>query len=204
MEGPGGYQFVGRTVQMWNRYRQTADFKDGKPWLLRFFDQVRFYPVSESELLKLREDFITGHFKLRVEETTFSLKQYNAFLQRNAASINAFKAKQQAAFEAERDRWTVEGKVEYISEITLDEADAQSELELPDGAQAVSAHVTGTVWKLLVKEGDRIDMGHPVLVIESMKMEFAVDAPVSGIVRQLFSKEGGHVSAGQVLFIIQR
>ncbi len=24
MEGPGGYQFVGRTVQMWNRYRQTA------------------------------------------------------------------------------------------------------------------------------------------------------------------------------------
>jgi urea carboxylase len=203
MEGPGGYQFVGRTVQMWNRYRQTADFKDGKPWLLRFFDQVRFYPVSESELLKLRKDFITGHFKLRVEETTFSLKQYNAFLQRNAASINAFKAKQQAAFEAERDRWTVEGKVEYISEITLDEAEAQSELDLPDGARAVSAHVTGTVWKLLVKEGDRIDMGHPVLVIESMKMEFAVDAPVSGIVHQLFSKEGGHVSAGQVLFIIQ-
>jgi urea carboxylase len=43
MEGPGGYQFVGRTVQMWNRYKQTADFKDGKPWLLRFFDQIRFY-----------------------------------------------------------------------------------------------------------------------------------------------------------------
>ena len=78
MEGPGGYQFVGRTVQMWNRYRQTAEFPGGKPWLLRFFDQIRFYPVSESELLKLRKDFIAGHFKLRVEETTFSLKQYNA------------------------------------------------------------------------------------------------------------------------------
>ena len=72
MEGPGGYQFVGRTVQMWNRYRQTADFKEGKPWLLRFFDQIKFYPVSESELLKLRQDFITGHFKLKVEEATFS------------------------------------------------------------------------------------------------------------------------------------
>ena len=35
MEGPGGYQFVGRTVQMWNRWRQTADFTEGKPWLLR-------------------------------------------------------------------------------------------------------------------------------------------------------------------------
>ena len=49
MEGPGGYQFVGRTLQMWNRWRQTADFTDGKPWLLRFFDQVRFFPVSEAE-----------------------------------------------------------------------------------------------------------------------------------------------------------
>ena len=52
MEGPGGYQFVGRTVQMWNRYRQSADFRDGKQWLLRFFDQIRFYPVSAEELLQ--------------------------------------------------------------------------------------------------------------------------------------------------------
>ena len=37
MEGPGGYQFVGRTIQMWNRLRSTASFKAGKPWLLRFF-----------------------------------------------------------------------------------------------------------------------------------------------------------------------
>lgn len=203
MEGPGGYQFVGRTVQMWNRYRQTADFKDGKPWLLRFFDQIRFYPVSESELLKLRKDFITGHFKLRVEETTFSLKQYNVFLQQNAVSISAFKAKQQAAFEAERDRWAAEGKAEYVSETTLGKADTQSELDLPDGAQAVSAHVTGTVWKLLVKEGQRVEVGSPVVIVESMKMEFAVEAPVSGIVHQLFCKEGGHVSAGQMLLIIQ-
>jgi urea carboxylase len=44
MEGPGGYQFVGRTVQMWNRFRAPADFQ--QPWLLRFFDQIRFYPVA--------------------------------------------------------------------------------------------------------------------------------------------------------------
>ena len=50
----------------------------------------------------------------------------------------------------------------------------------PTGAQAVTAHVTGTVWKLLVQEGDRVKAGKPVLVVESMKMEFAVDAPVGG------------------------
>jgi urea carboxylase len=74
MEGPGGYQFVGRTIPMWNRYRQTTDFKEGKPWLLRFFDQIRFYPVSESELLTLRKDFISGQFKLRVEEDYFQFE----------------------------------------------------------------------------------------------------------------------------------
>ena len=62
MEGPGGYQFVGRTVQMWNRHRVTADFE--KPWLLRFFDQIRFYPVSAAELLEMREAFPHGRFEL--------------------------------------------------------------------------------------------------------------------------------------------
>jgi len=203
MEGPGGYQFVGRTVQMWNRYRQTADFKDGKPWLLRFFDQLRFYRVSESELLQLRKDFITGSFKLRVEETTFSLKQYNTFLRQNAAAITAFKTRQQVAFEAERERWKNSDQAEYVSEATLSEADAQSELDLPDGACAVTAHVTGTVWKLLVKPGQHVTAGSPLLVVESMKMEIAVDAPVNGTVRQIFCKVSGNVSAGQMLLVIQ-
>ena len=203
MEGPGGYQFVGRTVQMWNRYRQTADFKDGKPWLLRFFDQLRFYPVSASELLELRKDFMTGSFKLRVEETTFSLKQYNTFLQQNAASITAFKTGQQVAFEAERERWKNRGQAEYVSESTLSEADAQNELDLPEGACAVTAHVTGTVWKLLVKPGQHVTAGSPLLVVESMKMEIAVDAPVNGTVRQVFCKVSGNVSAGQMLLVIQ-
>ena len=42
MEGPGGYQFVGRTIQMWNPLKETEYFKHGKPWLLDFFDQIRF------------------------------------------------------------------------------------------------------------------------------------------------------------------
>jgi urea carboxylase len=202
MEGPGGYQFVGRTVQMWNRYLQTADFKDGKPWLLRFFDQIRFYPVSESELLELRKDFIAGRFNLRVEETTFSLKQYNAYLNDNEASITAFKTRQQAAFEAERERWKANGQAEYVSESALSEADTQSELDLPEGAVVVSAHVTGTVWKQLVQEGQQVKAGESLLVVESMKMEIAVVAPLSGKVLQIFCKEGGHVSAGQMLLVM--
>ena len=54
MEGPGGYQFVGRTCRMWNTYKVTAEFTRDKPWLLRFFDQIRFYPVSGAELRGFR------------------------------------------------------------------------------------------------------------------------------------------------------
>ena len=68
MEGPGGYQFVGRTIQMWNPLKETEYFKHGKPWLLDFFDQIRFYPVSAEEILKDREDFLRGRFKIKIEE----------------------------------------------------------------------------------------------------------------------------------------
>jgi urea carboxylase len=69
MEGPGGYQFVGRTLQMWNRYRQTAEFK--QPWLLNFFDQIRFYEVSSEELKQIRRDFPQGRYPLKIEESQF-------------------------------------------------------------------------------------------------------------------------------------
>ncbi|WP_371130407.1 5-oxoprolinase/urea amidolyase family protein [Nitrosospira multiformis] len=206
MESPGGYQLVGRTVQMWNSHNQTKDFKDGKPWLLRFFDQVRFYPVTEDELIQMRKDFVSGNFSLRVEESSFSLKQYNNFLKENATAIDAFKTKQKAAYVAERERWNAGGQANYTtSESAQDDASTPpSQVDLPAGTQAVSTQVTGVVWKLLVQEGQHVAAGSPAVVVESMKMEFTVDVPVSGTVRQLFCREGGRVSAGQILLVIQK
>ncbi len=96
MEGPGGYQFVGRTIQMWNRLRQTESFEAGKPWLLRFFDQIQFYPVEAEELLKLREDFLRGRFEADITETTFKLGEYLDFLSSIEESTAAFRNTQQA------------------------------------------------------------------------------------------------------------
>ncbi|MBS0485596.1 MAG: urea carboxylase, partial [Proteobacteria bacterium] len=204
MEGPGGYQFVGRTLPVWNRYRQTADFKDGKPWLLRFFDRIRFYPVSESELLTLRKDFISGRFQLRIEESTFSLPQHHQFLKQNETAINDFKTRQQAAFEAERERWRVSGQAEYASESDLDEADAQSELDLPEGSHAIASPVTGTVWKILVTEGQHVSAGEVLIVTEAMKMEIAVEAPFGGTVKRIVCRQGEYIATGQLLAIVQK
>jgi urea carboxylase len=202
MEGPGGYQFVGRTLQMWNRWRQTANFTDGKPWLLRFFDQVRFFPVSEQELLKIREDFPLGRYQLKVEETTFSLREYNAFLADNSESIAAFKTRQQASFDAERERWRASGQAEYASDLTVAEASTDSELDLPENGRAIASHVAGNVWKVEVEEGAEVKQGAPLVIVESMKMEFAVMAPCDGRIHKIFCREGGQVSAGQDLLVI--
>jgi urea carboxylase len=203
MEGPGGYQFVGRTLQMWNRYKQTAAFTGGKPWLLRFFDQIRFFPVTEHELLKIREDFPLGRYPLRIEESAFSLRDYNDFLQFNAQSITAFKSRQQSAFEAERERWREAGQAEYATDTSVAQAGTDTELDLPPNGRAVATHLAGNVWKISVKPGDNVSEGDPLVIVESMKMEFPVSAPFAGKVLQVFCREGSQVSAGQDLIVLE-
>jgi urea carboxylase len=199
MEGPGGYQFVGRTLQVWNRFNVTPDFEAGKPWLLRFFDQIRFYPVAADELLRLREDFLTGRFKLRIEEETFSLRRYNAFLHEIREEAAAFKTRQQAAFIAERERWAALPSV-------ADPLDAPQETvseELPAGCLAERAPVPANVWQVQVEAGQTVQEGDTLVVLESMKMEIAVAASTSGTVASVLCKRGQTVSAGQSLVALQ-
>lgn len=201
MEGPGGYQFVGRTIQMWNRYRETPEFEQGKPWLLRFFDQIRFYEVSEDELMQMRAEFAAGRLRVKIEDGELSLRQYNQFLADNHSSIDAFKTTQQQSFDAERERWRIAGQAEYLSEPEAATLDPDA-LVIPDGAQAVAAHVTGNVWQVLVKSGDVVKAGDTLLIIESMKMEFPVLASRDGVVGQVLAKAGVPVSGGQSVLVL--
>ncbi|HVU33688.1 MAG TPA: 5-oxoprolinase/urea amidolyase family protein [Opitutaceae bacterium] len=201
MEGPGGYQFIGRTCQMWNRYKQTADFTDDKPWLLRFFDQIRFYPVSNAELTRFREDFPQGKVKLKIEETTFRLRDYRRFLADNAETIGAFKSRQQASFEAERKRWEESGQLNFSAE--TEAAMAADELAIPAGCTGVPAHIPGNIWKISVAPGHAVREGDPLVILESMKMEVTVVSSRSGKVREVRCVEGKPVNAGEMLVVIE-
>lgn len=202
MEGPGGYQFVGRTVQMWNRYRQTSDFKDGKQWLLRFFDQIRFYPVSADELLTLREEFVAGRFKLRVEESVLRLSDYRRYLKDNEASIASFKSTQQAAFEAERERWRVSGQLVH-TEVAAPEAAITTE-QLPSDCIGVMSPVTGSVWQTSIAVGDTVIADQELLLVEAMKMEVPLLAEEAGEVVEIRCAKGAAVTAGQTLVVIRK
>jgi urea carboxylase len=200
MEGPGGYQLVGRTIQVWNSFRTTPNLEPGKPWLLRFFDQIRFYPVSAGELTQLREDFPQGKFVVRTEESTFRLRDYHKFLAENAAGIATFQAKRQGAFHAERERWAA---TEFESAEPAMAAADTGDVELPEGGSFVDGVVAGNVWKILVAPGATVEADQPLLIIESMKMEIHVCASRAGTVHSVLTAEGRPVAAGQHLAILQ-
>lgn len=201
MEGPGGYQFVGRTVQVWNRLRETESFQAGKPWLLRFFDQISFYPVSADELLVMREDFLRGRFEIDITETTFKLGDYLTFLASIEESTNTFRSTQQAAFHEERERWQELGLAEYVSE---QETAEPAEEVLPDGAEDVRSSMPGSVWKVLVSSGDRVQKGDTLIIEESMKMEFPQVAPFDGTIESIHVAPGDEVYAGQLIVSIKK
>jgi urea carboxylase len=205
MEGPGGYQFVGRTVPMWNRWRSTREFSPGQPWLLRFFDQIRFVPMGADELLAWRRDFIAGRVQLRIEDGVFRLADYERFLRDEQTSIQAFKQGQHAAFEAERERWRLAGLSEQPDGEAAD-ADAAAghaaAAEAFDG-EVVASQVSGGVWSVQVGVGDEVQAGQLLLVIESMKMEVGVPAPCAGRVERVLCSEGQPVSAGQPLLLLR-
>jgi urea carboxylase len=199
MESPGGYQLVGRTVQVWNTYNETAAFTDGKPWLLRFFDQVQFYLVTSEDLATIREGVIDDTAKLDITETTFSLKDYRAFLAANADEIGSAKARQQAAFDAERARWQAADQTASPIDVEVQRDDLDV---IPHGAVAVESTVPGCVWKVLVEEGSMVFAGDVVVIVESMKMEMAITAPTDGIVTSIYCAEGKPVSLGQKLMVV--
>jgi urea carboxylase len=203
MEGPGGYQFVGRTLQMWNRWRHGepgSDFE--QPWLLRFFDQIQFELVSEDALKDIRANFPHGGYALRTEEGSFSLKDYRKFLADNTQSIAAFKATQQAAFEAERERWVAAGQNDFTSDDAAASTGAADEVDLPEGGRVLATSVPGNVWKVAVSVGQQVQAGDVLLVIESMKMEFNLLAPANATVHSLMCAQGGAVSAGQNVLVL--
>jgi urea carboxylase len=198
MEGPGGYQFTGRTIQMWNRWRRTADFAE--PWLLRFFDQLRFYPVSAEELARLRQEVPLGRHRLRIEETRFSLAAYEAFLGEHAEEISVFQAQQRAAFEAERRRWEEAG---LTMDAPTETEVAETELKLPEGCETLDSPVTGSVWKVHAEVAGCFEPGQALLVLEAMKMEVALEPDAAVTVVQVLVAEGASVRAGQPLVIVK-
>ncbi len=195
MEGPGGYQFVGRTTQVWSTYR-----RDGEPWRLRQFDRIRWTPVSAEELLELRADTAAGRLEPVIRDGEFALADHLAFCAGEAESIAAFRETQAAAFGAERTAWAAAGEFDVRAEPPAPAPAAAA--EVPPGGTLVSAPLTASVWQVNVVPGDRVEAGTRLLTLEAMKMETAVEAPAAGEVVEVLAGVGDQVESGAALVVL--
>ena len=200
LEGPGGYQLVGRTVQIWSHYAQHDPFDRNVPWLLRFFDRIRWYPVSSADLLDARADMAAGRLDVRVAPGTFRLADYSTFLTENASSIEEFRERQAVAFAAEREAWRLAGEFEPRDEVVIDTV--APDVVAPPGSAIIDAPMTATVWKVSVRPGEVVEAGQVLLVLEAMKTEIAVTATVAGVVLEILSVPGDQVSAGRPVVVL--
>jgi urea carboxylase len=198
MEGPGGYQFVGRTTPIWNKYRKTEVF--GEPWLLRFFDRIKWEEVSPERLLDLRREILTGQFVPRIDVERFELGSYLSFLEEEADSIADFRTHQRQAFAEERHRWEEAGLNVTDLEETMEESVG---IDLPEGCEFVESPMMGSVWKVEVAEGDAVEAGMTGLILEAMKMEMIVPVSNAGIIERVLVSPGAMVKAGDPLLILR-
>ena len=173
------------------------------PWLLRFFDQIRFNPVSAEELLEIRDAFPYGGYPLRIEQQDFRLKDYHAFLRSIEAGSASFKRTQQEAFLAERERWARAG-ADQFQEAAESAGLVLEDEGMPEGCRPVYSPVTASVWNIAVEKGQKVIAGDRLLVLEAMKMEIAVAAPFSGTIEKLNCVPGALVSAGQQLVTVRQ
>lgn len=202
MEGPGGYQFVGRTVPVWSTLRQRGAFEPGVPQLLRYFDRIKWYPVSPEELLAMRADQAAGRLALTITEGEFSMAEYAEFLTAHEPSIAEFRARQLTAFEAERQAWVTSGEFERAAQAVAAEVPAD-DLVVPAGCELVEAQFAANVFRIDVADGDRVSAGQTLLAVEAMKMEAAVTAPFDAVVVEVRTKPGSEVRPGSALVILR-
>jgi urea carboxylase len=199
MDSPGGYQLVGRTLPIWNTFLKNTDFKHQEPWLLKFFDRVRYYLVTEGELTQQRDAFREGRLNLRIEESVFSLAEHEKFLHENAASIAEFKTKQQIAFTQEVALWQASEEAQVDAALQVKSIPNIIEVD----GHAVRADISGNIWKLLVEPGQQVEIDQPLLIVEAMKMEFSVYADRAAKVSAVHCKPGTQVSAGDLLLVLE-
>jgi acetyl-CoA carboxylase biotin carboxyl carrier protein len=66
----------------------------------------------------------------------------------------------------------------------------------------VRSEISGSVWKIEVRIGDRVAAEDPLIVLESMKMEIPLLAPRPGVVKEIRVKEGDPIAEGDIAVIL--
>ncbi|KAL2857983.1 urea carboxylase [Aspergillus pseudoustus] len=200
-DSPGGYQLVGRTVPIWDEYRdgKLSSMTDSKtPWLFSLLDQITFYPLAEEDL-NAAEEKGTVNELIKVMHTELDLNQYEQWLTENDDSIKAVREERSAA--VQKADFLKELLKPYQPNTTPSEARGKDE---KTSGERVKAPFPGRCFRCAVKEGDKVETGDTLIWIESNKMEMKISTPVSGECVKLLIEQGDIVGPNDDIAIIQK
>ncbi|HEX9786931.1 MAG TPA: biotin/lipoyl-containing protein [Candidatus Binatia bacterium] len=93
-------------------------------------------------------------------------------------------------------------RIHLVDERRMRIGSVQSGVEL-QGRQSVSVPMPGKIIAVLVSEGDAVDKGQGLVIVEAMKMENEVRSPIAGVVKEIKVKPGDTVEGGAVLLIVE-
>jgi len=74
---------------------------------------------------------------------------------------------------------------------------------VPNDPRKINAFIPGTIKKIFVKEGDKIEKGDKLLILEAMKMNNTLLAPVAGVIRVINASSGQIVTKNQLLIELE-
>ncbi|KAJ3987452.1 allophanate hydrolase subunit 2-domain-containing protein [Lentinula detonsa] len=205
IESPGGYQLYGRTLPAWQTWGRGSNFSMDRPWLLQPFDQIHFEVVTEEEYTKLEQSFDAGQYSFKMENCTFSMKEYAAFIKSVEAETILFRNKQaEAVLQQEQkekvllEEWIGEQR-KYSTRSELNEIVSVS----------LAAPLSAMIWKVLVNPGAIIQHEDEILfILEAMKTQIPVKAGkqhVGHVIRALGKgiREGVQVNLGNDLLFLE-
>ena len=137
--------------------------------------------------------------RLQAEDTEvnqdFSINYYES---RGSIIIESLGRMYRADVTKVGDAWwiSLEGKTYIVRERSQESASSDM------GEGGLTAPMPGTVREVLVKTGQRVREGQPMMILEAMKMEHQISAPESGEVSSIYFKEGDRVDMGDILISI--
>ena len=72
-----------------------------------------------------------------------------------------------------------------------------------EGVQEIKSSMPGKIVKILVGEGDEVEQGQGLVVVEAMKMENEIKSPKAGVVKKVGVEEGATVESGALLVVVE-
>ena len=205
VESPGGYQLTGLTIPGVDILGSKAGYSLSRPWLFEDFDQLTFYEVSEEEYERQLAVFHSGRYIYQIEDCEFDMEEHNKLLADTAEEVKEVKAKQRDA-QAEMDKVEAELMAKWTAEknagkIPMDKVEAL----LNDPAiSKIEAPLNANVWKVIAKEGDKLEANGVIAILEAMKLEIAVRAEdhlAGSIVEKLLVRPNDVVKAGDPILL---